>query len=634
VTFASPPGDVGWRLAIDFGTVFTVGAMARGSSSQLIDVEGDGSSRLHSGVLLESTGSLAVGNAARHQADFEPDRYEATPKRSIGEGSILLGDRTVRVVDVVAAVLSKVNLEARRAAGGIPPEEVLVTHPADWAATRISVLVEAIRKAGLPEATLLPEPVAAAIHISAATTAVGRHVAVYDFGGGTFDAAVLRRTEEGYAVAGPPGGKDPLGGEDLDHRIIEHLGKGPLGEHPDWQRLLAPADLQWRRASTALHDAVREAKEGLSTTTSWQIWVPGIEREVQLTRAEFEALIRPDVELTVDVLVRSINAAGLAPAELDGIFLVGGSSRIPLIAQTIWDRLKVEPHTYDDPKAVVALGAAERAPRVPAPAAPIPGRPPGTPVVPAPQAVVPTAALPPWAPAGPLPGTPARPGAPTFFTTRRLIAFVALVAAVVVAVVVVVIVRQRSGNSTTATPPVSLNDSQLGQVVPTLDGIGSGYTKAQTTETVSDLRLCDTPPQLAGLLAEATILATDNTATVFVDAGQFSSGRAASFLQNEASALQGCGGSWTVSDATGQQVQVDGQQVSGAQIGDQTFRVSITLTDASGTTSMQNITAARVSDSLVLVVVDGPNDNQAQADSLATTAIAKLRGVAAASSGS
>jgi molecular chaperone DnaK len=635
VTLASPQADASWRLAIDFGTVFTVAAMARGSSSQLIDVEGDGTSRLHSGVLLETTGSLVVGNAARHQADFEPDRYEATPKRSIGDGSILLGDRTVRMVDVVAALLAKVNLEARRAAGGLPPGEVVVTHPADWAATRIGVLVEAIRKAGLPEAMLLPEPVAAAIHIGAATTAVGRHVAVYDFGGGTFDAAVLRRTEEGYAVAGPPGGRDPLGGEDLDHRIIDHLGKGPLGEHPDWQRLLVPPDLQWRRASTSLHDAVREAKEGLSTTTAWQIWVPGIEREVQLTRAELEGLIRADIELTVDVLVQTISAAGRTPADLDGIYLVGGSSRIPLIAQTIWQRLEVEPHTYDDPKAVVALGAAERAPRRPALVSPIPASPTEAPPAPSPISL---AGQPPLNAGTPLPASPPR-AAPATMSRRGLMAVGGVVAAVVVIAIIAVvfIVRQRSDSGPsgpTAPAAVSLTSSQLAQVVPTVDGIGTGYTKSQSTETVSDLRLCNTPPQLAGLLGEASILASNNTVTVLVDALQFSSGRAAVYLQNESSALAGCSGTWTITDSSGQQAQVNGQQVSGSQIGDQTLRVTVTLTDASGTNTVQNIVAARVNDSVALIVVEGASDNQAQADSLASAAVDRVRHVAAASPGS
>ncbi|MBJ7610652.1 MAG: Hsp70 family protein [Candidatus Dormibacteraeota bacterium] len=643
MTVAPPTRETSWRLAIDFGTVFTVAAIARGDSSTLVDVEGNGTNRLHSGVLLDADGALVVGVAARHQADFNPERYEPTPKRSIGEGSIFLGDRTVPVVDVVAAVLSRVAAEARRAAGGSAPTEVVLTHPAGWAATRLAVLTKASHKAGLGEAVLLPEPVGAAVHIVAATAAIGRHVAIYDFGGGTLDAAVLRRTADGFAVAGPPGGRDPLGGEDIDQRIIDHLGRGPLGEQPDWKLLLAPPDLHWRRAATGLREAVQGAKEGLSTTAAWQIWVPGIDRDAQLTRAELDVLIRPDVDATVDTLLATMAAASVAPADLEGVYLVGGSSRIPLIAQTIWHRLGLEPHTYDDPKAVVALGAAEwrrAAPQpIAAPAAPLP--PP--PFVPAP-APAPTAAMFPVAPAVPTAtsraGTRRAGGAGGPPTWLRTVA-IAAVAAAVIALVVggVVLTRGSSGSppAATATPVASLSSSQLAQVLPSAQDVGSGYTKASTTaQALSTLLVCGTAPHITGLVAESAALYTSSAATVFVDATQFSSGHAAAYVSGESTTLGACSGSWTITDPnSGQQVQVDAKQPDGAHIGAQTLRISADFTDSSGTTLYyQDITAASVNDAVVLVVIQQATDDPTRADALASAAIDNLRRAAYSATGS
>jgi actin-like ATPase involved in cell morphogenesis len=346
-----------YSLAVDFGTSFTVAAIANGDGPRLVDVEGDGSCRLPSAVWLDDDGGLVVGNAARHQSVFAPDRYEPTPKRVVGEGDVLLGDRLVPVAEVVAAVLRRAGTEADRVAGGRQPARVVLTHPAEWGAARLDTLRKAAEQAGWPDVELVEEPVAAAVRIGASRLGPGEHVAVYDFGGGTFDVAVLRRSEDGFDVAGPPGGRDPLGGEDIDQRIVEHLGAGPLGEDPDWPNLLDPPDVRWRRAASGFRAEVRRAKEGLSAQLAWQLWVPGLEREVQFTRDELEELIASDVEATLDVLAETIAAAGLEPSALAGIYLVGGSSRIPMIADRVWERFAQRPSVQDDPKTVVALGA-------------------------------------------------------------------------------------------------------------------------------------------------------------------------------------------------------------------------------------------------------------------------------------
>jgi len=351
-----------WTLAIDFGTTYTVGVVARGSDLQLIDAEADGSSRMPSAVFLDHD-DLVVGRAAVHQAAFAPDRFEPTPKRWVGKPEMPLGGRYVPIVELVGAVLRRVGDEARKVAGGTPATRVVLTHPAEWAEGRCTVLLEAAGLAGLDHVELVPEPVSAAAHIAGIRIRTGEHVAVYDFGGGTFDAAVLLRTPEGFELAGPTGGCDPLGGEDIDRRIIEYLGTGPIGQSDEWAALRNPADERWRLASVQFRDEVRQAKEQLSFKETWQLWVPGLERKVMLARSELNELIERDVERTLDILEATIDAAGITARDLAGIFLVGGSSRIPLVADRVWSRFERQPGVQGDPKTVVALGAATWRPR-------------------------------------------------------------------------------------------------------------------------------------------------------------------------------------------------------------------------------------------------------------------------------
>lgn len=349
----------GWQLGIDFGTSYTVAAVLEDGQVKVVDVESNGQSRIPSVVFLNSDEDLLVGTNAQHQAVFAPERFEPSPKRCIADGEVFLGDRFVPVADLVSAVLRKVYAEACRQHGGVVPSATRVTHPAEWADSRLNVLRAAIEGASLPHPVLIPEPVAAAAWIAMATTAPGSHIAVYDFGGGTFDAAVLTRTDAGFEVAGPPSGRDPLGGEDLDRLVISHLGRLLEEEHGEqWSLLTNPPDASWRRSATQLRTEVQRAKETLSDVLVCQLWVPGIEREVQLTRAELDELIAADVHETVVSLTEAIDAAGLQVQQLSGIFLVGGSSRIPLVADLIWRELGVRPTVQDNPKSVVAMGAA------------------------------------------------------------------------------------------------------------------------------------------------------------------------------------------------------------------------------------------------------------------------------------
>ncbi|HEX7167816.1 MAG TPA: Hsp70 family protein, partial [Acidimicrobiales bacterium] len=347
-----------WTLAIDFGTTATAAAVYDGDV-ELIHV--DGLARLPSLVLLGSDGAPIVGAAAERQAPGSPERVERAPKRRLGDRVLLLGDGAVDPVDLVAAVLRHVAAEARRRQGGTEPMEVILTHPAAWVGARLAALREAARRAELGEVTLLPEPVAAAVHLADDRIAVGDHVAVYDLGGGTFDAAVLRRTATGFEPVGAPGGDEHLGGEDFDELLYDAVGRVVAARDPEgWRQLQTSEERTWVRANAALREAVRAAKEALSSTPEYTIYVAQLDAEVRVTREELEELIRPALERTVDELEATIERAGLRLSEIKAVYLVGGSSRLPLAARLVSERTQLVPLTWGDPKAAVALGAARR----------------------------------------------------------------------------------------------------------------------------------------------------------------------------------------------------------------------------------------------------------------------------------
>jgi molecular chaperone DnaK len=222
------------------------------------------------------------------------------------------------------------------------------------------MLAEGAVRAGLPRPKMIAEPVAAASYFTAelnTAVPVGRSLAIYDLGGGTFDATVVRRTAGGFEVLAE-GGLADVGGLDFDHAVIQHLGQVYSQSHAaDWQRLQAPLDGTDRRHRRMLWEDVRGGKEMLSRTTSADIHLPALEIDAHLTRDELERLIRPYLERTVACLTGTIGEAHLNPRDLVGIFLVGGSSRIPLAAHLIHSQLGVAPTALEQPETVVAEGS-------------------------------------------------------------------------------------------------------------------------------------------------------------------------------------------------------------------------------------------------------------------------------------
>ncbi len=525
-----------WSLAIDFGTSNTAAAYRLGNGAALPVRLSDQAEQMPSAVLALETGIL-VGTAAVRSARLEPARYEPNPKRRVGEGEVLLGAREYSVAELIAAVLAQVRQRADRVAGHEPLGRLVLTYPEQWAAPRREVLRESALRAGFAPGVLemRSEPVAAASwYASVEGVRPGDRVAVFDFGGGTCDVAVLSAGANGGFDVLAAAGADPLGGEHLDQLLLDwtldqltHNGFEALRT-----ALMEPANLA---ALLTLREQVRQAKHELSDYESARIPVAlgSLQSIVTITAAEFDALISPDIDAAVLLTTSTLRNAGVSPRELRALYLTGGSSHLRLVHRRMTDLLGRPPATLNDPKLVVAQGAlltdrlipAHSAASTPSPAMPAPlgligaprttGPVPTGPVpmptgpVPLPTGPVPTGAVPnrrpasspAGAPPSPSDGTPGSgtggqsPFPPPFSgpspagstplgggrssrTRSRVLA--AAIAAVVVAAVVlgVVVFRQRNDTPTLPDGPTT---SSSASTAPTSSTTTSSSTSSQTT---------------------------------------------------------------------------------------------------------------------------------------------------------
>jgi ABC-type branched-subunit amino acid transport system substrate-binding protein len=357
--------ESGFRLGIDFGTSNTVAVLRwpDGRSKALLF---DGAPIMPSAVYAAEDGSILAGRDAVHSARLHPHRFEPYPKRRIDEETVYLGDREIRSTELIATVLRRVALEAHRVANATL-SHVTLTHPAAWGAQRREALNRAAAAAGLPQPLLVAEPVAAASYFVGTIGAhlpIGGCAVVYDFGAGTFDATVVRRTAAGGFDVLATEGLTDAGGLDVDAAIVTYLGQQLADRATDeWRRLSHPTDDTDRRAAWQLWEDARQAKETLSRAATTYVHVPLVDDSVPLGREQLEQLARPILDRTVTATLLSVAAAGLTPAQLSAVFLVGGSSRIPLAATLLHRGFGTAPMAIEQPELVVAEGALQLAPR-------------------------------------------------------------------------------------------------------------------------------------------------------------------------------------------------------------------------------------------------------------------------------
>ncbi len=370
-------------IGIDFGT--TTSSMAwvdpgTGKAEVLKNAEGEEKTP---SVVWFGADAVLVGTPAEQMLDDEDERprvVTSIKRELVNAPTLALPGRRVKAVQVAAEVLAKLRRDAEELHFQEPVTQAVVTCPAAFDALEREEIERAARLAGFTEVRLLTEPVAAALAYRRAGLGVGRHVLVYDLGGGTFDLALLREEAGGFELAMEPRGLRRCGGDDFDEALYDYFDE--------------EAERQWgeplNRQGRDLHFLrdCRKRKENLTAHDKVPFSRPVGEGRVlkhTLTREQFEDLIASRIDATVRLtgeLVRTAEAQGF-PVET--VVLIGGSSRIPLVLRKLKEILPVEPRKWQHQDVAVALGAAYFAqdawPERPTLRAPSPAAAPTTPTI-------------------------------------------------------------------------------------------------------------------------------------------------------------------------------------------------------------------------------------------------------------
>jgi molecular chaperone DnaK (HSP70) len=349
-------------VGIDLGT--TNSEVAAFTDGQ-VRVLGPGDRRiLPSCVGLSASGELLVGEPARNQQALYPERTVRSIKRRMGsQEMVMLGPRSLTAPEISAVILREL-VEWTRQSLGERPERAVITVPAYFSDAQRGATREAGALAGLEVVRILNEPTAASLAYGYGDGS--RHTAlIYDLGGGTFDVSVV--TVEGdITEVLASHGNNRLGGDDFDDLLVERLAREFQKRHGIDLRnghASAKARLWW---------AAEEAKKKLSQEPYARIREESLaERngkplhlEMEISRTDYEALIRPLVESTLDSVSQALRDSGRKPGDMDAVLLVGGSTRTPLVFNLLAERMAIEPRQDVHPDLCVALGAGVLASRL------------------------------------------------------------------------------------------------------------------------------------------------------------------------------------------------------------------------------------------------------------------------------
>ena len=343
-------------LGIDLGTTNSCMAIMEGGRATVI-ANAEGGRTTPSVVAFTKEGERLVGTVAKRQAITNPSRTIQSIKRKMGTSEkVTIGDKTYTPQEISAMILQKLKLDAE-AYLGEKITKAVITVPAYFNDAQRQATKDAGTIAGLEVLRIINEPTASALAYGIDKEGEST-VLVYDLGGGTFDVSILQLGDGVFEVK-TTAGNNHLGGDDFDRRIIDYLvDEFQKKEGVDLRK--DPVAMQ------RLRDAAENAKIELSTVQKTNINLPYITTtdsgpkflDIDLTRAKFEQLIADLVDSTIGPVKQALSDAKLSPGDIDHVLLVGGSTRVPLVQETVKKILNKEPDKGINPDECVALGAA------------------------------------------------------------------------------------------------------------------------------------------------------------------------------------------------------------------------------------------------------------------------------------
>ncbi len=376
---------MGKIIGIDLGTTNSVVSVMEGNDPVVIP-NAEGARTTPSVVAFTKTGDRLVGDPAKRQAVTNPTNTIFSIKRFMGRRfdeiteeakmvpyKVIKGENdTVRIEvddassgqkriysppEISAMILQKMKKSAEEYLGQ-PVTEAVITVPAYFNDSQRQATKDAGKIAGLDVKRIINEPTAAALAYGLEKKKPNEKVAVYDLGGGTFDISILELGDGVFEVKST-NGDTHLGGDNFDHRLIDYL----ADEFKKKEGIDLRTDAM---ALQRLKEAAENAKKALSSSSQTEVNLPYITATAEgpkflletITRAKFESLIGDLVEKTVGPCEKAIKDSGLNLSEIDEVILVGGSTRIPLVQETVKRVFGKEPNKSVNPDEVVAVGAA------------------------------------------------------------------------------------------------------------------------------------------------------------------------------------------------------------------------------------------------------------------------------------
>jgi molecular chaperone DnaK len=342
-------------IGIDLGTTNSTVAIVVDGALTVIPVQGQPT--MPSAVGLDPTGKLVIGQAAKNQAISSPENTVLSVKRLMGtDQKVELGGKEYRPEEISALILGELKRAAESHLGH-PVTRAVITVPAFFNESQRRATQDAGELAGLEVLRIINEPTAAALAYGAGQSAEAMHetLLVYDLGGGTFDVSVVR-VEDGIVEVRASHGDIHLGGDDFDEALAK-LGEERLRSGQDSTAEPLPA-IAHRRLKSAMEIAKIQLSDAPFATVREEYLTATSHLDTEIERAEYEKLIDPWLQKTLECLQRTLADAGITATELDKIMLVGGATRTPVVQELLWRQLGTEPRHEINPDLVVAMGAA------------------------------------------------------------------------------------------------------------------------------------------------------------------------------------------------------------------------------------------------------------------------------------